>query len=190
MCMGIFFELLFHFIYLAAEIVSAILHPDWWLANSGDRIFYIIYAVSYIWLLIVQSMFDFLLTISFIAVKQRFSVLTDVIYGTHRHNSILSLMVEILAHFESTFGGILTLHLSFYTFDVLTKTFDIIILGSRGVTGITLVLMPSLIGTSLRIYHIVSVGDQLTKQVISYADHFDNCHIDTPIHSRERKVCQ
>jgi hypothetical protein len=185
---GIFFELLYHSIYLTSDMVNGILHPDWWLTTMTERIFYIIYAISHTWLLIVQVMFDYLLTISFIAIKQRFGALTEVNFGDHKHNAMLSLIVDILAHFESTFGGILTLHLSFYTFDVLTKTFDIIILGARGYLGISLVVILSLIGTSLRIYHIVSVGEQLTKQVLSYTYHLDECNVNTLRDSRERKV--
>ena len=150
---GCFFELIYHFIYLTRDIVFGIVHPDWWMETLGTRIFDIIHGVSYIWILIVQTTFDFLLTISFFAIKQRFSILRNVMYGPHKFNAILSLMDEILAYFQFAFGEIVTLHVSFYTFDLLTKTFNIIILGARGNIVITLQLIPSLIGTLIRIYH-------------------------------------
>ena len=105
-------------------------------------------------------------------------------------NMTLSLLIRIMETCQSTFGGIMALHLSIYTIDILSETFSCMILGLRGDYWTLLIAMFYLVGRFVRVYNIVSMCDWLSNAILIYSDHLEIVGVDIPDDSRERKVCK
>ena len=103
-------------------------------------------------------------------------------------NLAMSLLVKIMETFGAAFGGVMALHLAFYTIDILTELFTCIIFTSRGDPWHILFSMFYLIGKAVRVYNIVSVCDQLSNEVLRYSDHLEEVSIDMTENSREDRV--
>ena len=184
---SIVLELVCHLIYLILEIIIGILDPEWWKNTMTVRLYLIMIAIIHIWISIIQILFEVFVTESGLAIEKRLRRLTDISPNIETQNLALSSLVKIMETFQATFGGIMALHLSFYTIDILTALFTCIILVSRG-NYLILISIFYMIGRVVRVYNIVSVCDDLSHEVLKYSDHLEEIGIDMPENSREVKV--
>ena len=181
-------ELICHLGYLILETIVGISNPEWWRSTIIFRLYVISAAVVHVWISTIQILFEVLLTISCLGIKQRLKALEEKQWNIKTQNLTLSLLVLIMEMFQSTFGGIMALHLSVYTVDLLSTLFTSIILGARGDYILILISIFYLVGRALRVYNIASVCDQLSYQIFTYSEHLDDIGVDMRDDSRERKV--
>ena len=176
----IVFELICHLTYLVLAAILGI--------SARLRLYLIVSAVVHIWISIVQILLEILITISCLGIRTRLIVLVDTQKTMETQNTTLSLLIRIMETFQSTFGGIMALHLSIYTIDILSETFSCMILGLRGDYWNILIAMFYLVGRFVRVYNIVAMCEWLSNEVLVYSDHLQIVGVDIPEHSRELKV--
>ena len=139
-------------------------------------------------LFMTQTLFDLILTISVRAVVDRFRTLERMKLGTAMQHVILRQMIETLANFQDAFGGIMMLHLSWYTVHILETAFNILVQVRYGLYQVSLSFLPCLIGSWFKIYNIASGCDLLTKEIVQYVEYLNNCDVTLDKHSHERRV--
>ena len=182
-------ELVCHLFYLTLETITGIENPEWWKNTMTVRLFLIMHAITHIWISIIQILFEVFITISCLGIKERLRrILVEKSPNIKTQNLAISLLVKIMETFQATFGGVMALHLAFYTIDILTELFTCIILATRGDYWHILISIFYEIGRVVRVYNIVSVCDHLSHEVLRYSDHLEEIGIDMPENSREVKV--
>ena len=186
---SIVLELICHLVYLILETIGGILDPEWWNDTMTIRLFLILNAVIHIWISIIQILFEVFITASCLGIKQRLTLLMENSFHMKMQNLAISLLVNIMETFEATFGGVIALHLAFYTIDILTEVFTCIIITSRGDYWHIWIAIFHLVGRAVRIYNIVSLCDQLSHEISKYSDQLKEAGIDIPEDSRDGKVC-
>ena len=173
---GLFFKLLWIFAILCFEIASAVLMREWWMETFFGRLDSITSFITFLWIYTTHTVFELIFTISVETIINRI-ISAYATVGSVGVNlpAIIRKMIDVLEHFQTTFGGLLGLHLSFYTLELMMDTFQLIIYGSqKGDLLLLSTLISSILGSVFKIYNIVSCCDALTRQIVQYLENLND----------------
>ena len=187
---SILLEVICHLIYLTIETIGGISDPAWWRSTVSVRLFLISIGVVSIWISSGQILFEVLITISCLGIKRRIDKLMENPKTPEFQNREQRLLIEIIETFQATFGGIMALHLAFYTIDIFSEIFSTIILGSRGDYMHIIIAIFAVTGRVVRVYNIVSVCDDLSHSILKYVEHLEEVEVELPENNRDWKVLE
>ena len=183
---GLFFQLLGFAILQASGLIVGILYAD----SDGWVVIIIctIEVATYCWLHLTMSLYELIFTISIKTVVDRLKSEQLITRKSTKQQVILQQMVEVLNDFKTTFGGMLTLNLSFYTLDCMTETFSAVIFVSTKDFLLASIYALSITGSLFKIYNIASGCELLTTEVEDYVEYLDECDTKNEGHASGRRV--